>query len=319
MKKEQRKKTGSIIIGLVLIAIIASCSEQKPQDDEQNTDGAMSPLKVVATTTILGDVVEVIGGEHIDLDVILPPGADPHAYQITPQDVAALDDADLVFKNGLGLETFLETVLNNIGEDAEVISVSEGITILSPPGSNDDGEENADPHVWFDPGNVTIWTGNIEAALTDADPDNAETYHDNAESYREKLQELDDWIADRFEQLPVEKRLIVTDHDSLGYLVHRYGLELIGTVVPGFSTQAQPSAKELAALLDIIEQRGITAVFISDSTNSSLAEQIARDSGIRLVPLKTGSLTPASGSAPTYLDFMRLNIETITDALSAGS
>jgi zinc/manganese transport system substrate-binding protein/manganese/iron transport system substrate-binding protein len=219
------------------------------------------------------------------------------------------------------LETFLEPVLENVGEESKLITVSEGIKVISAPGSSgvDENTVDADPHVWFDPLRVLFWVDNIEDALTEKNPENKDIFHDNAEIYREKLRELDVWIVDRIEQLPVERRLIITDHDSLGYLVERYGLELIGTVIPGYSTQSQPSAKELGALLEIIGQREVAAVFVSDSANSTLAEQIARDSGIQLIPLSTGSLTSATGEAATYLEFMRVNIEKITDALSINN
>ncbi len=321
MKREKLSKTRIPIVVLAFIAISVGCGRQLPTEGDQDNGSSENLLKVVATTTILGDVVSVVGGELIDLEVLLPPGADPHAYQLTPRDVAALSDADLIFVNGLGLETFLEPVLENVGEDTKVITTSEGIRVISAPGSAGDDEATGepDPHVWFDPLNVMIWVDNIEDVFTSANPGNQDTFHDNAEMYREQLRELDEWIVDRFEQLPVDRRLIVTGHDSFGYLVERYGLELIGTVIPGFSTQTQPSAKELAALLDIIEQREVTAVFISDSASSSLAEQIARDSGIRLIPLSTGSLTVATGEAATYLDFMRVNIETIVNVLSSAN
>ncbi|MGB3713650.1 MAG: metal ABC transporter substrate-binding protein [Candidatus Promineifilaceae bacterium] len=320
MNKEKLSNIRIPIIVLAFTAIAVGCGEQTATEGDQDGGVSGNLINVVATTTILGDVVGAVGGELIDLDVLLPPGADPHAYLVTPRDVAALADADLVFVNGLGLETFLEPVLENVGANTRVITVSDGIKAIRAPGS--DGDENtadADPHVWFDPLRVMIWVDNIEDALIEMDPDNQNTFRDNAELYREQLRQLDAWIVERIEQLPVERRLLVTDHDSFGYLVDRYGLELIGTVIPGYSTQSQPSAKELAALLEIIGQRDVTAVFVSDSANSSLAEQIARDSEIRLIPLSTGSLTVATGEAATYLEFMHTIIETITDALSAAN
>ncbi len=321
MNREKLCKIRIAIIMLAFIAIGGACGGPAPTEGDQDDGGSGKLINVVATTTILGDVVGVVGGELINLDVLLPPGADPHAYQITPRDVASLADADLIFVNGLGLETFLEPVLENVGEDSKLINVSEGIRVISAPVSNGANENtvDADPHVWFDPLRVLIWVDNIEDALIEENPDNQDAFHSKAEIYREELRELDAWIVDRIEQLPVERRLIITDHDSLGYLVERYGLELIGTVIPGYSTQSQPSAKQLGALLEIIGQRDVVAVFVSDSVNTTLAEQIARDSGIRLIPISTGSLTAATGEAATYLEFMRVNIEKITDALSAGT
>jgi ABC-type Zn uptake system ZnuABC Zn-binding protein ZnuA len=321
MNNEKLNTIRIVLVTLTFIVLGTACGGPAPTEGDQDDGGSGDLTNVVATTTILGDVVGEVGGELINLKVLLPQGVDPHAYQVTPRDVAALADADLIFINGLGLESFLEPVLDNIGEESKLINVSEGIEVIGASGSSGVAENavEADPHVWFDPLRVLTWVDNIENALAKESPENNDGFHSKADMYRDELRKLDAWVADQIEQIPVRRRLIITDHDSFGYLVDRYGLELIGTVIPGYSTQAQPSAKELGALLEIIGQRGVAAVFVSDSANSTLAEQIARDSGIQLIPLSTGSLSAATGEAATYLEFMRVNIEKITDALGADS
>jgi len=231
--------------------------------------------------------------------------------------VAALNEADLVFINGLGLETLLEPLMEEARASNLVVSVSDGIVPLTP--GVGEAEQGVDPHVWFDPQRVSQWVDNIENALSIADPDNEVTYRENAASYQEKLQELDRWIMTQVSEVPQANRLLITDHDSLGYLADRYDLELVGTVIPGFDTQAQPTAKDLAELIELIEQRAVRAVFVSEAVNPAIAEQIAIDTGIELIPLNTGSLGEPGGDSSTYLDFMRAAVKTITSGLRSSN
>ncbi|HET6443883.1 MAG TPA: metal ABC transporter substrate-binding protein [candidate division Zixibacteria bacterium] len=320
MKHQGLHNPSYTIILLAILIICVGCGSQS--SDPQAVTEAISGnrIHVMATTTIVGDVVNAVGSDLIDLEVLLPPGSDPHVYEVTPRDIAALTEADLVFVNGLGLEALLEPVLQDAREQNKVVSVSDGIANIRSQTSGRNGEgDDLDPHVWFDPLLVMSWVDTIESALSDANPENSDAFHANAEEYRRQLLELDEWIITQIGEIPVDKRLVVTDHDSLGYFVDRYGLDLVGTVIPGYDTQIEPSAKELAQLIENIGQYGVSVVFVSDSVNTSLAEQIANDSGIRLVRLSTGSLTDDSGKAATYLDFMRANVETITNALSSSS
>jgi ABC-type Zn uptake system ZnuABC Zn-binding protein ZnuA len=319
MKYQGLYKPSHAIILLAILVISVGCGSPSP-DAQAATAAISGKLDVMATTTIVGDVVSAVGGELIDLEVLLPPGSDPHIYEVTPKDIASLTEADLVFANGLGLEALLEPVLRDARDQNRVVSVSDGIATIRSQSSDRNGEgDDLDPHVWFDPILVMSWVGTIEGALSDANPENRDAFQANAEEYLQQLRELDEWIISQIGEIPADKRLVVTDHDSLGYFVDRYGLDLVGTVIPGYDTQIEPSAKELALLIENIEQYGVSVVFVSDSVNTSLAEQIANDSGILLVPLSTGSLTDDSGKAATYLDFMRVNVETIVNALNSNS
>ncbi len=269
-------------------------------------------LKVVATTTIVGDVVRNIGGEAIALTVLLPPGADPHSYEPVPQDLVALAEADLIFINGAGLEAGLEPFLRDARawRATPVISVSEGLTLRQ---LEEEGE--FDPHVWFDPQNVLVWVENIEKALTAADPANAGGYASNARAYKLALQGLDAWIAEQVAQIPLENRKLVTDHLFLGYFADRYGFEYLGAIFPGFSTLAEPSARELAELEEAILRSGVEAIFVGMTVNPALAERLAADTGVKIIFLYTGSLSEPGGQADTYLKLMEYDVSAIVGAL----
>lgn len=305
-----------------LLFLLAACATSGGSNAPG--EGNKGRLRIVATTTIVGDVVAQIGGEVVDLTVLLPVGADPHTFEPTPQDLVAIAEADLIVANGAGLETFLEGLLENAREDSEVVSVSEGIDLrrLEDAQADDEDEEHGaeglDPHVWFDPNNVIIWTDNIEQALSKRDPSNAQIYASNAESYRRELNELDGWIREQVGNLPGEKRKLVTDHQIFGYFAERYGFEQVGAVIPSFSAGAEPSAQQIAALEDKIEQLRVPAIFVGQTVNPSLAERIARDTGIKVVPLYTDSLTQAGGEADSYLKLMRFDVAAIVKALAQG-
>ena len=270
-------------------------------------------LDVVVTTTILADVVGVIGGNYINLTVLLPVDVDPHSFQPTPRDLAAVAEADVVFINGLGLEESLEAVVENAVENARVVAVSEGVETISIDEEREHGGPN--PHVWMDPHNVIVWAENIALKLGELDPDNVESYTANAEAYIEELEALDSWILEQVAALPEENRKIVTDHDTFAYFIRRYGFELVGTINPGYSTLAEPSAQDIASLEDEILAINVLVVFVGVSVNPNLAERIAEDTGTQLVFLYTGSLSGNDGPAPTYLEMMRYNVRVMVGAL----
>jgi zinc/manganese transport system substrate-binding protein len=285
-------------------------------------------LIVVATTSIVGDVASEIGGDLIALTVLLPPESDPHSYEPVPQDLSVLESAQLVLKNGLGFEAALDPFLDNNANGTVVRSVSDGIYPIRAQGGgsgqstteSDDSTEGSegdfDPHVWFDPTNVVIWTRNIENALSLLDPENGAIYAENANAYRQKLRELDNWIANEVARIPVERRLLVTDHDTLGYFARRYDFVVIGMIIPATSTLAEPSAQGMVQLADEIKERAAPAVFVGPQVNSSLAEQIAAETGISVIVLRTASLGIPVDRASNYLDFMRSNTKSIVSALS---
>ncbi|MFN3307863.1 MAG: metal ABC transporter substrate-binding protein [Anaerolineales bacterium] len=320
-----------LISVVVLMAMLAACAAPNP-----TPQSSARKLRVVATTTIVGDVVANVAGDAVELSVLLPVGADPHSFSPTPQDVAKVSQADLVFANGAGLEEFLNALLESGGAKDKTFAVSEGIQLVGEQAGEHthegeqagehthEGEQTdehahehsgGDPHVWFDPNLVIIWVQNVTKVLSEKDPQNADLYQKNAAAYTAQLQELDKWIRTQVESIPPENRKIVSDHLSFTYFATRYGFTQVGAVLPGFSTLAQPSAQDIAALEDAIRQLGAKAIFVGTTVNPNLSQRIAEDTGVKLVSLYTGSLSEKGGPADTYLNFMRYNVSTIVDAL----
>lgn len=302
-----------------LLAVLTACggSLQSPARPGELTADDNPHLRVIATTTIVGDVVAQIGGDAIVLTVLLPVGGDPHAFEPSPQDVASVSEAGVVFVNGVGLETFLKRILEAAGGDAELVSVSEGVELIALAGGGDEeqGAGSHDPHVWFDPRSVVTWTQNIERALSRLDPSHADMYAANAKAYRSELDALDEWIAGQVGQLPTSDRKLVSDHDTFRYFARRYDFEPVGAVIPGSSTGAEPSARDIADLEGIVKELDVAAVFVGSTVNPTLSARVAEDTGIRLVRVYIESLSDPGGPAATYLDLMRYNVNAIVDAL----
>jgi len=269
-------------------------------------------IMVLATTSIIGDVVNQVGGDFINLSILMPVGTDPHDFQLKPQDMAMINEAKVIFSNGGGLEAFMGPILENAGASGKKIEVSSGISYRT---LTEGGQSNTDPHTWMDPNNVIIWTKNIATALSDLDPAHSSNYQANAETYTRLLRDLDSWIRSEVAQIPQQNRLLVADHAVFGYFAAQYGFSEEGSITSSFSSEAAPSARELAALEDKIRQMGVRAVFVSEAVNQAMADQIAADTGIKSVRIYHASLTAANGPAPSYLEFMHYNVRTIVKAL----
>lgn len=286
---------------------------------------ALAAPLVVATTSIVGDVVAQIGGDEIRLSVLVPLGADAHSFEATPADAVLLARAAVVFVVGVGFEEALEPLLATTG--ARVVELAKFVPLLAWQGHDDKHAKDAehgdedhphgeyDPHVWTDPTLVSLWTHAIRDVLSELAPQHTAAFAARAAAYRERLAQLDLWIVQQVSRVPRENRLLVSDHHVLGYLAHRYGFRVAGAVVPGLSPLAEPSARELAELIGTIRALGIPAVFVSTTVNPQLAEQVTRDTGTLLVRLYTESLSDPGGPAPTYLDLMRHNVTAIVSAL----
>lgn len=275
-------------------------------------------LRVVATTSIVGDIVRNVGGEAIELSVLLPVGTDPHAFSATPQDVATVSEADVVMANGAGLEEFLASLIQSVG-NVPVAPLSDGVALREgTAGADHGGEQGApatDPHTWTTPANALIFVQNAEKALSALDPAHAETYAANAAAYSAQLQEMDAWIQTQIDTIPQDQRKLVTDHETFGYYCDRYGLKQVGAVVPAYTSEASTSAQDLAALEDTMRAEGVRAVFIGNSANPHLADTLAADLGVQVVPLYVESLGAVGSGAETYLDYLRYNTSAIVSAL----
>ncbi len=266
-------------------------------------------LRVAASTTFVGEVVAAIGGDAIDVDVIYPRDADPHAFEPTPRDIAKLGGETIIFENGLGLETALQGPLKALQTGGiEIIEVSRGISARTAGGSED-------PHVWSDPIALMTWTTNIETTLVRLDPADAAGFHECAAACRKMLVETDSWIRKQVEKIPAARRVLVTDHDALEYFAHRYGFKIVGTVLPGFSTLAEPSPRELAALEETIRREKVPAVFVDGPATPVLARRVAEDTGAKLITLPGCSLGAAGSETGTLPGYLRTLATRIAEGL----
>jgi len=324
-----------LLVALMVLALLSACgSASAPpgtgaQAGVQLTAATALPpasiapgarLRVLATTTLVGDAVRRVGGDLIDLTVLLPAGSDPHAFVASPQDLVALESAQVVFINGLGLEESLLPALGKV-EQGPVVSVNERVPLLATDTHAADGAEDldahgpSDPHTWQDVRNVALWATTISEALARLDPANADAYEQAAAAYRAELATLHAEVAATIATIPPARRLLVTDHDDLAWFAAAYAMEVVGAVTPSFSSMAGISAQEMAALQDQIAAQGVPAIFVGATVNPRLSNQIAQDTGARVVPLYTDSLSAADGPAATYVQMMRSNAQAIADAL----
>lgn len=273
-------------------------------------------LKVVATFSILGDVVHAIAGDNIDLTVFVGADADTHSYEPVPQDSVALSQANLVFENGLNFESWLNDLYTAANAQGQRIVVSDVIT----PGKITVGDEagETDPHIWQNPYNYVRVAERIRDTLSAADPANATTYQLNANAYITQLLDADTYAIQQVQKLPTDQRKLVTNHDAFGYLATRYGLTLVGTALGTVSTEgAAPSAANVAKLVEDIRATGAKAIFPENIENADLVNQVANEAGVKVgAPLCSDALTPADGPCPTYLQMIRYNIDSIVAALS---
>ncbi len=419
------KLVGAALFALALLFVFGACSD----DSAPTSAPTATPVQVVATTSIVADWVEHIGGDHVEVFSIVPAGSDPHGFQPGAQDVAKIADAQLVLSVGLGLEgSWLTELVQNAARDpssivelgeaidpiefaeghAEEVELLEGIShavheveegeIAPEVGleevkelliafeeaeaaeeghegeegeedeeeehhedeameEEDHGEEPADvageiieryesgeltveealealeglaeegeeeheghghgiedPHFWFDPLRVKIAVDDIAARLSALDPDRAALYSGNASAYNTRLDELHAWTVEQVEVVPEEHRLLLTSHDSLGYFANLYGFEVIGVIL-GVSTEREPSAEDLADLVDEVEEEGVRAVFGETTVSERLAGAIAEESGAKLVRLYSGALGGEGSGAETYIEMVRTNVSRIAEAL----
>jgi len=275
-----------------------------------------APLKVVATYSILGDVVQNIGGEHIALTTLVGPDGDTHTYEPIPQDSVTLSEAAVMFENGLEFEGWIDDLYTASGSQAERVVISAGIT-TGTIGLGDEAGET-DPHIWQNPYNYVQVVGIVRDALSAADPVNAAAYQLNANAYLMQLLDVDSYVVQQVQTLPAEQRKLVTNHDAFGYFAGRYGFEEVGFAIDSVTTEGTgPSAADISALVESIRASGTRAVFPENIENADLVNQVAQEAGVVVgTPLCSDALSPADGPCPTYLDLLRYNIDSIVSALS---
>ena len=308
---------------LAALALVgAGCGEDgstTPTGGDQAAATA-EPIKVVATTTVLGDVVSQIGGDAADVTQILKPNADAHDYEPRPQDVTATADAELVVQSGDNLDTWMGDVVEQSGTEADVLDVSENLEVRLPGEAEGEEASKYDPHWWHDLRNTATAVKAVRDALSRADPGAKATYDANATAYLAKVRALDAGIAECFDQVPAEERKLVTDHDAFGYFANRYDVTVVGAVIPSQTTQAQASAGDIAKLAEVIKKEDVKAVFPESSVSSKLAAAIARQTGASAeYELYGDSLGVDGSSGATYLTMEQANADAMVKAFTGGS
>jgi ABC-type Zn uptake system ZnuABC Zn-binding protein ZnuA len=306
------------LLALLVLSACAPASTTLPASSQSTPGG---PLKILAVENFLADIAQNVAGERAKVDSLIPVGVDPHAFEPVPQDVAKIADSSVLIVNGAGLEeSWLQKTLANAGGNRLLVETSAGLASRTPrPGElvTPGGQgEATDPHFWLDPTKVITYTENIRDALIKADPAGKDVYTRNAEAYISQLQTLDQWIADQVSQIPSGRRLLVTNHESLGYFSDRYGFNIVGAIIPSVSPEASSSAQQIAHLIDQIKATHAPAIFLEAGANPQLADQIAKETGVKVITdLYTHFLTAPGGSAPTYIDMMKYNTRIIVSAL----
>jgi zinc/manganese transport system substrate-binding protein len=292
----------TLVLGLVLLATLlaAGCGNGSSDSAGGRT--------VVATTTQVADLVRAVGGDRVAVDGMLRPGGDPHGYEPRPSDVAAVAKAELVFRSGGEVDSWLDGVIDNAGGNATVVSLIDSVDRIGD-----------DPHWWLDPRNAEKAVAAIRARLAKLDPGGGATYRRNTARLERRLRALDSGIAGCIARVPRADRKIVTTHDALGYFARRYGVEVVGAVIPSLSTQAQASAGDVQNLVDQIKREHVQAVFPESSVNPDIERAIAREAGAAIGDkLYADSLGPKGSAGETYVGAMAWDASALVRGMSGG-
>ena len=290
-----------LILCLPLLCLLAACGEEDA--------GGANRLDVVATTGQAADFAREVGGARVDVTGLLAPNADPHEFEIRPHDLKRLIGAELVVRSGGDLDDWLEDAIESSGSDAPVLTLADHVQL-----------DDDDPHWWQDPRNAIAAVAALRDALVDADPRGAGAYRRRAAAYTARLVRLDRAVRACIDKLPAADRTLVTTHDSLGYFARRYGIRVVGAVIPSRSTVAQPSAGEIAALVETIRREHVKAIFAESSVNPDVEEAVAREAGARVgKALWADTLGPEGSDGATYVDSIASNTAALVEGFSGGA
>ena len=297
---------------VLAICLVIFCAIAAPAYAQQNK------LNVVATFSILADFARNVGGDLVNVTSLVGPDSDTHVYTPAPSDAEKIAKAKLVIVNGLGLEGWLPRLIQSSGDKAVMVVASKGIAPrrieVGESGGNERGGE-ADPHAWQSVPNAKIYVANIRDALIAADPAGAQIYRANADAYLAKLDALDRDVRAMVAKIPLERRNVISTHDAFGYFAAAYGVHFIAP--QGVSTEAEPSARDIASIITQVKKQKIPAVFLENISDPRMMRRIASETGAAIGgTLYSDSLTGENGEAPTYIDMVRHNIRALTSALS---
>jgi len=276
---------------------------------------ANAQLKVIASFSILGDLVKNVGGDSTVVGTLVGPNSNAHIYSPSPADAKKLADANIVFVNGLGFEGWLERLVKASGTRAPIIVATKGIKPRESAGGHDHDHGRIDPHAWQSIANAKIYVNNIRDALIATDPAGKASYEANASAYLAKLDLLEREVRDVINKIPVERRRVLTSHNAFGYFQDAYGVNF--TAPRGISTEAEPSAKDVATIITQIKKQKVSGVFLENVTDPRLVNQIANETGAKVGgTLYSDALTDRSGDATTYVDLIRHNLKQLAAALT---
>ncbi len=303
---------GAPILVLLLAVFLAASGAAAPAEKKFN---------VVASFSILGDMVKNVGGDRIEVTTLVGPNGDTHVYEPTPADAKAVAGADLVVVNGLGFEGWMDRLIRTSGYKGAVVVASKGVEPrkMTAEETTEPGAPRlvTDPHAWQDLHNGQLYVRNIAAGLAKLDPAGASVYEANAKAYAARLAELDRWVKQEFSAIPRPKRRMITTHDAFGYFGAAYGVTILSP--EGFSTESEASAGDIARLIRQIRKEKITAVFIENISDPHLMQQVAKESGVTLWgELYSDALSKPEEAAPTYLEMFKNNVPKMVAAMKKG-
>jgi zinc/manganese transport system substrate-binding protein len=298
------------VVTVAVAALLTGCG---------TTTSGGGKLQVVATTTQIGDWARAVGGPYVAVHQILQPNTDPHEYEPRPRDVQAVADADVVLENGDGLDAWMDKVVSQSGGHPRVIVLGRTVPVKLPGEAAGPEPSRFDPHWWHDPRNAESAVARIGAGYVAADRAHRRAYARRGDAYRGRVEALDRTLAACFARTPRSERKLVTDHDAFNYFAHRYRIHVVGAVIPSQTTQAQPSAGEIARLVRLIRRERVRAIFPESSLNRSLVETIARETGARAdFTLYGDTLGPPGSPGATYLGMERSNGNAMAQGFSGG-
>lgn len=290
-----------------MLAVLAAGALVIGCGSEGGSGGGPGPA-VVATTTQVGDLVANVAGRRAEVKRLLHPNSDPHEYEPRPSDARALADAYVVFRSGGDVDSWLGDLIDSAGSDAQAVTLIDRVR-----------RRGDDPHWWQDPRNAVLAVGAIRDALSEADPEGRIAYRRNAAAYIRRLRRLDRWVARCLEAVPSSERRLVTTHDALGYFARRYGIEVIGALIPSLSTAAQPSAGDTEKLVRQIRDAGVNAIFPESSLNPRLERAVSRETGAEVGErLWADTLGPEGSEGESYIESIESNAASLAEGFSGG-
>lgn len=316
------------VVPVIFFALwLTGCAASTAPTVEPDASGIADSLTVIATYSILGDLVAEVAGDrnsqNIQLITLVGPNGDAHTFEPTPADSVSIANAAIIFENGIGFEQWLDDLYAASGSTADRIVVTEEESLLAVSEEEDSdhhedehGHGEFDPHVWHDVAHVMAMVEVIRDTLSEADAENAATYAANADEYLDELAKLDAWIVEQIATIPAERRKLVTAHDTFGYFDARYGVEVIGTAIGSSTEFGDPSAGKMAELVQLIRAEAVTALFTENVSNPELIERVAEETGVVIGgALITDALTEPGNLGDSYISMVRHNVEMMVEAL----